>query len=202
MKNQSPQDVRMNRGDYPDAANFTQEQREQFDRVPIHLTSMLLHCPVPMVQSLLDFALSFRTGNLDPKIRELVILRIATLSGSSYELFHHLPAAKVAGLSDREISAITSTQPSGLDKKLSVIIQLVDDCSQQGRISDSTFEKANNLFSASEIAEATLLAGLYEMLACFLKTMGVDLDPHVLNWSDVEKCSSSTQRKNSVYPSL
>jgi len=180
------QDVGMDRVKHSDTLNFTPDQREQFDRMPIHLTRMLLHCPVPMVRSLLDFALSFRTGNLDPKLRELVILRTATLRGSSYELFHHLPAAKMAGLSDEEISAITSTHPSGLDEKYSVLIELVDDCSKLGNVSDSTFEKASKIFSTSEIAEATLLAGLYGMIACFLKTMGVELDPKPLNWRDVD----------------
>ena len=167
-------------------AELTQEQRKQFDRVPINLTRMLLHCPVPMVQSFLDFALSFRTGNLEPKLRELVILRMATLRGSSYELMHHLPAAKMVGWTELEISSITSAQASGLDEKQSVMIQLVDDCSQLGKVSDYTFQKAEKLFSVGEIAEATLLAGLYEMLACFLKTMDVAMDQYPLSWSEVD----------------
>jgi len=77
------QDVGMYRVMHLDTLNFTPDHSEQFDRMPIHLTRMLLHCPVPMVRSLLDFALSFRTGNLDPKLRELVILRTASLRGSS-----------------------------------------------------------------------------------------------------------------------
>ena len=183
---------------YPDDSKFTQEQREQFDRVPINLTRMLLHCPVAMVQSFLDFALSFRTGNLEPKLRELVILRMATLRASSYELMHHLPAAKMIGWSEIEISAITSAQPSGLDQNHSVMIQLVDDCSKLGKVSDSTFEKASKIFSTSEIAEATLLAGLYEMLACFLKTMGVELDQYPLSWSEVDRANSSVRQKTSA----
>ena len=179
----------MDRVKHSDTLNFTPAQREQFDRMPIHLTRMLLHCPVPMVRSLLDFALSFRTGNLDPKLRELVILRTATLQGSSYELFHHLPAAKMAGLSEKEISVITSAQPSGLDEKHSVLVQLVDDFSKLGNVSDSTFKKASKLFSVGEIAEATLLAGLYEMIDCFLETMGVELDLHALNWNEVGRQS-------------
>ena len=175
----------MERVECPDESKFTKEQREQFDRLPINLTRMLLYCPVPMVKSFLDFGLSFRAGSLEPKIRELAILRMATLRGSSYELMHHLPAAKTAGLSEMEISAITSAQPSALDQKQSIMIQLVDECSQLGKVSDSTFEKASKIFSASEIAEATLLAGLYEMLACFLKTMGVELDQHPISWSGV-----------------
>jgi hypothetical protein len=89
-------------------------------------------------------------------------------------------------LSEIEISAITSAQPSGLDQKHSIMIQLVDDCSQLGKVSDSTSEKASKIFSISEIAEATLLAGLYEMLACFLKTMSVELDQHPISWSGVD----------------
>ena len=49
----------MKRVEYPDPSKFTQEQKAQFDRLPINLTRMLLHCPVPMVQSVLDFGLSF-----------------------------------------------------------------------------------------------------------------------------------------------
>ena len=186
VEQETYQDVEMERVECADESKFTKEQREQFDRLPINLTRMFLHCPVAMVKSFLDFGLSFRTGSLEPKIRELVILRMATLRGSSYELMHHLPAAKTAGLSEMEISAITSAQPSGLDQKHSVMIQLVDDCSQLGKVSDPTFEKAAEFFSVAQIAEATLLAGLYGMLACFLKTMGVGLDQHPLSWSEVD----------------
>jgi hypothetical protein len=68
-------------------------------------------------------------------------------------------------------------------------------------VSDSTFEKASKIFSASEIAEATLLAGLYEMLACFLKTMGVELDEHALSWSAVDSSVSRDGQKTSAQPS-
>jgi alkylhydroperoxidase family enzyme len=186
VEQETYQDVEMERVDCPDESKFAKEQREQFDRLPINLTRMLLHCPVPMVKSFLDLGLSFRAGSLEPKIRELVILRMATLRGSSYELMHHLPAAKTAGLSEMEISAITSSHSSGLDQKHSIMIQLVDDCSQLGKVSDSTFEKAAEFFSVGQIAEATLLAGVYGMLACFLKTMGVELDQHPLSWSGVD----------------
>ena len=174
------------RFEYPDASNFTHEQREQFDRLPINLTRMLIHCPVAMVKPFLDFGLSFRRGNLEPKLRELVILRMGSLNGSSYELMHHVSAAKMAGWSKQEISSIKLAQPTGLDEKYSIMIQLVDDCSQLGKVSDPTLEKAAKLFSVSQIAEATLLAGLYRMLACFLKTMDVEVDQHPLSWSEVD----------------
>jgi AhpD family alkylhydroperoxidase len=179
-------------------SKLTQEQRMQFDRMPIHLTRMLLLCPVPMVQSLLDFALSFRRGNLEPKLRELVILRMASLNGSPYELMHHVSAAKMAGWSEQEISSIKLAQPTGLDEKYSIMIQLVDDCSQLGKVSDPTLEKAAKLFSVAQIAEATLLAGLYRMLACFLKTMEVELDQQALSWIEIDRGNGTVRRKASA----
>ncbi|MCP4079684.1 MAG: carboxymuconolactone decarboxylase family protein [Planctomycetaceae bacterium] len=177
----------MKKVDYADPSKFTDEQREQLDRMPINLTRMLLHCPAGMVKSFYDFAWSFRSGNLDPKIRETVILRMATLRCSQYELSHHIPAAKIAGLNDQEIAEITSPNPTGLDGKLSIMIRLAGDCANDGKISDATFASAAKIFSTAEIAEATLLAGFYEMLACFLETMSVGLDQHALNWSGVDR---------------
>jgi hypothetical protein len=111
---------------------------------------------------------------------------------------HHVSAAKMAGWSEMEISAITSAQPSNLDQKHSAMIQMVDECSRLGKVSDRTFRKAEKLFSVAEIAEVTLLAGLYEMLACFLETMGVELDQQALSWSDVDRATSSLHQKTSV----
>jgi hypothetical protein len=69
----------------------------------------------------------------------------------------------------------------------------VDDCSKLGKASDSIFEKASKVFSAPEIAEVALLAGFYEMVACFLETMGVKLDEHGLNWGKVDSGSASSK---------
>ena len=187
-------------GVYPDASKFTQEQREQFDRLPINLTRMLMHCPVAMVKPFLDFGLSFRRGNLEPKLRELVILRMASLNGSPYELMHHVSDAKMAGWSEQEISSIKLAQPTGLDEKYSIMIQLADDCSQLGKVSEPTLEKAAKLFSVAQIAEATLLAGLYRMLACFLKTMEVELDQQALSWIEIDRSNGTVRHKASASP--
>jgi len=177
----------MHRVEYADPSTFTSEQKAELDRTPINLTRMLLHCPGPMVKSFYDFGWTFRSGNLEPRIREAVILRMATLRCSPYELEHHVPAAKLAGLSDEEIASITSTEPPRLDGKLSLMMTLAEEIAQQGKISNATFQSLEALFSTSEIAEATLLAGFYEMTACFLETMGVGLDQHAVNWEELDK---------------
>jgi hypothetical protein len=78
------------------------------------------------------------------------------------------------------------------------MIQLVDDCSQLGKVSDPTFEKVAKFFSVAEIAEATLLAGVYGMLACFLKTMGVELDQQALSWNDLDRSNGAVRHRTSA----
>ena len=45
-------------------------------------------------------------GKLDPKLREIAILRTAKVSGSVYEWTQHVPIAKAVGVSDDQIAAI------------------------------------------------------------------------------------------------
>src|SRR5688572_21218860 len=47
--------------------------------------------------------------SLPPRLRELVILRIAVLNRAPYEFDAHVAHAKKAGLSDREIEAIRAS---------------------------------------------------------------------------------------------
>jgi len=45
---------------------------------------------------------------LDPRLRETVILRVAYLSHSAYELHHHVPLGRTAGLSEADLDRAAS----------------------------------------------------------------------------------------------
>ncbi len=45
---------------------------------------------------------------LDPRLREAVILRVAYLSNSAYELHHHVPLGRAAGLRPAELDALAA----------------------------------------------------------------------------------------------
>ena len=48
----------------------------------------------------------FASPTFDPRMREVIILRVAHLQGSAYELGQHVPLARAAGLTEREIETI------------------------------------------------------------------------------------------------
>jgi 4-carboxymuconolactone decarboxylase len=161
---------------------LTEESRVQFARLPINLTRMLLHAPAE-TKGFLDLVTGFRHGALDPKLRETVILRVATDEENLYQRMQHLPAAELAGLSKEEVDSITRGDIARLDPRLAVAVRFVDECVTRVKVSDGTFADAKEVFSPGEIVEMTLLTGFYMMIARFLATLAIDLDATPVNWS-------------------
>src|SRR5689334_3398028 len=52
--------------------------------------------------------------SLDPRLRELVILRIAILNRAPYEFTAHVPHGRKAGLSDAQIESVKSDDRSSV----------------------------------------------------------------------------------------
>ena len=171
----------MARLDYVDLDRASNDEREQFARLPINITRMLLHGP-RAATGFLDLAIGFRQGALDPKLRETVILRVATDEDNVYQRMQHLPAAELAGLSSEEVDAITRGDITRLDPRLAIAVRFVDECATRVKVSDPTFDDARRVFSPSEIVEMTLLTGFYMMTARFLATLGIDLDVEPVDW--------------------
>ena len=160
--------------------------RTQFARLPINLTRMLLHAPAE-TKGFLDLVSGFRRGALDPRLRETVILRVATDEENLYQRMQHLPAAAQAGLSKEEVDAITRGDLARLDPRLAVAVRFVDECITRVKVSDATFADAKEVFSPGEIVEMTLLTGFYMMIARFLATLAIDLDAGPLDWSQSDR---------------
>jgi 4-carboxymuconolactone decarboxylase len=95
----------------------------------------------------------------------------------------YLPAAALAGLSKEEVDAITRGDFSRLDPRLAVAVRFVDECLTRVKVSDATFADAKQVFPPGEIVELTLLTGFYMMVARFLATLAIDLDPAPVDWS-------------------
>ena len=126
----------MPRLEYADPT-FSTDSRTQFARLPINLTRMLLHAPAE-TKGFLDLVSGFRRGALDPKLRETVILRVATDEENLYQRMQHLPAAALAGLSKEEVDAITRGDLARLNPRLAIAVRFVDECVTRVKVSDAT----------------------------------------------------------------
>ena len=116
-------------------------------------------------------------GRLPRRETELVILRVATVSGSTYELTQHRRLGRRAGLGADEIDAVDlgPTHPRwGPRDRL--LLRVADALVADHDLSDSLWAELRAELDEREAIELVLLVGHYAMLATTLTTLRVEPD--------------------------
>ncbi|MCU1480508.1 MAG: carboxymuconolactone decarboxylase [Subtercola sp.] len=110
--------------------------------------------------------------------REVVVLRVATIGRSRYELAQHIPLAQQAGITDDTIRALLA-YPSldGLNDDDRMLAALTDEIDELGHLTEVTWIALRARFAEPSIVELIALVTQYRMVAEFLNTLGVELEP-------------------------
>lgn len=117
-------------------------------------------------------------GRLPRTDTELVILRVAHLSGCAYEWEHHVRLGRRAGLTPEDIEALRAgLDTHGWSPRQLVLLRATDELHVDRRIGDATWSALRERLGEVEIIELCFLVGNYEMLAMTLNSLGVQLDP-------------------------
>ncbi len=116
-------------------------------------------------------------GRLPRRETELVILRVATLCGSAYELAQHRRLGRRAGLTTDEIDrvALGPGDPSWGPRDR-VLLRVADALHAQGDVSDALWTELRVQLDEREAIELVMLVGHYSMLATTLNTLRVEPD--------------------------
>jgi alkylhydroperoxidase family enzyme len=124
-------------------------------------------------------------GLLDPRERELVILRVGWNCRSVYEFGQHTVIGRREGLTDGEISALTGPARghpwSASDRAL---IDMCDELCADDCVSGETYARVAGTHGDAEMLELLVVAGFYRLVSGFLNTFGVQLDPGVPGWPE------------------
>jgi 4-carboxymuconolactone decarboxylase len=116
-------------------------------------------------------------SSLDPRDRELAILRIGWLCRAEYEWGQHVPIGKAAGLTDDEIARIPSgpkqREWSGKDR---AILSAVDELHDDAFITDDTWRSLEPHFDTPQLIDFVFTVGQYNLVSMALNTLGVQLD--------------------------
>jgi 4-carboxymuconolactone decarboxylase len=114
---------------------------------------------------------------LDPRLREIAILRTAKVSRSVYEWTQHVPMAKHVGVSDAQIAAMDNWQGASCFNDLErTILRFTDEVAANVKGSRETLEALKKHLDATEIVELILSIGFWGMVARVLETTEVDLE--------------------------
>ena len=152
---------------------------------PLNLFGTLAHHPKLLKRFLAFGGFFLNRGVLPPREREIIILRVGMNTGSVYEFGQHTVIGRDCGLTDAEIAATAeraSTHPwSNRDRAL---LAMTDEICANDCVSEPTWKELRADWTDAELCELVVLVGVYRMVAGFLNTMGVELDPDTPGWPD------------------
>jgi AhpD family alkylhydroperoxidase len=151
---------------------FHEEGRE-----PIALYRALAHAPA-LLRAYSGLATALRYEATTPRaLRELAILRTAQLIGSEYELAHHLPMARAAGVSEAQIEALERWRDSDrFDARERATLRAAEEM-HECALSDAAFAELERQFEPAEIVELLLLVSFYEAVARMIDGLGLEVEP-------------------------
>jgi 4-carboxymuconolactone decarboxylase len=162
----------------PSDAELSAEAREILAALPpLNVFRMMANAPASL-KPLLEFATSILFGSLlDPRKREIAILRVAHVTGSEYEWVQHVAVSKHAGLADAEIAAIRVPGPvTGLDAEGRLLCRVADEISRDVRLSDEALQQILDRYGVRQATELILCCGYFNMLSRFLESTRVELE--------------------------
>ena len=110
--------------------------------------------------------------------RELAILRTGFLCKAGYEWAQHERIGRQAGLTDAEIAGLKHGPDAPCwDAADRALLAATDQLVADHFIADATWTELSRHFAEAELLALLLTVGQYTMVAMFLNSAGVQLDP-------------------------
>ncbi|SKA21756.1 Alkylhydroperoxidase family enzyme, contains CxxC motif [Enhydrobacter aerosaccus] len=126
---------------------------------------------------------------LDPKLREIAILRVGRHSRCAYEVFQHERIAREVDVAEDKIAALrdaTIEAPAFSDHEKAVL-RFTDEVVRNVKASDKAVKAVEAFLSPGALVELTLTIGYYMMVCRFLETTGVDGEDGQAEWLKTAK---------------
>ena len=174
----------MARVPYLDPEDLDPADRDLLSR-PINLARVLAHSPSgARAFNRLGGWIRFKS-EVDPRIREMAILRVGVLARSDYEYSHHIKLGREFGMSDDDIRAVVEGPGSAALGELErLVLQATDEATVDGAISPATFEAMRPHFDEGLLVEPTIVIAFYNAVVRFLGSLAIDVEPDYLPYLD------------------
>ena len=118
---------------------------------------------------------------LPPRLRELAVIRVASLSGSKYEWAQHAPLGLEVGLNQQQLDVISGWKNSSeFSSEERAVLQYTDEAVRDVSVTDRTFNELKKFFNDRLIVELTMVIGYYKLTATILGPLQVDIDENSL----------------------
>lgn len=136
----------------------------------------LLHHPRLAGPFLAYNSVLLRKPAITARLRELMILRVAWRTGSTYEWLQHVRLARRYEITDDEIAAVAAAEGTWTTLEQS-LLAATDQLLDGYRIDDATWARLAEHLDQQQLVEVVFVVGTYVCLAMAFRSFGLQLDP-------------------------
>jgi 4-carboxymuconolactone decarboxylase len=148
-------------------------------RVP-NVLSTLMHHPALAERFLVYNRLLLERPALGHRLRELMVLRVAWRTRSSYEWVQHVRSAERYSVTRQDMEAIARGTPAETWTPLEIdLIAATDQLVDHHRVDDETWARLAKHLDERQLVEALFVVGSYTGLAMAFNSFGLELDPEL-----------------------
>ena len=148
-------------------------------RPPYNIYRILANAPTALPGFIQLAGALLTEGELDPKLREMVILRVGALCNSAYEIHQHIRLARHVGLSEERISKAVNAgaraegDGDSLEDKL---LTFTDSVVRSVKAPKEQFEAVRAELSPRGVTELLMTIGTYMMVSRVLENLEVEIE--------------------------
>lgn len=122
-------------------------------------------------------------SKLDPRLREMAILRVGVLERADYEFTHHIELGIQFGMSEDDVrDVVAGPDAPGLGEVERLVVRAADEITVEGAMAGDTFAALQEHFDGELLVEFTLAVAYYNAVTRFLKTFEIDVEDDYLHF--------------------
>lgn len=164
-----------------ETADLPEDHRWLFERMEkrggvLNIFRALSHSPEALRRFMKFGSYLLEDGKLDPKLRELAILKAGQLCRSPYEFSQHISFARRVGLSDSQVRGIADPSVALFDPQQLAVLAYAGELTSEARVSDAAYDAVAAFLNAEEVVELTMVVGYYNMVSRMLNALEVEID--------------------------
>jgi 4-carboxymuconolactone decarboxylase len=172
---------------YPEVARLPESVQKTLASLPLNVVRISAHASLPLFEAQGQLGRAIANPEvLDPRVRETVILRVAHLSNSAYELHHHEALGRTVGLTEAELAAIATRSYAALSPLLAAAARFTDEVVLHISCTDETLTNLRKLASDQIVVNIVLTIGCYMSIARLIAVTGIDPDTNALDHLPVD----------------
>jgi len=162
------------------------ELRQLLDtRPPYNIYRILANAPTALPGFVQLAGALLTQSELDPQLREMVILRVGAHCRSDYEIHQHIRLARHVGVSEARIQkavAIDQAPDSAADVE-DLMLAFTDSVVKSVKAPASQFDAVRKHLSPRGMTELLLTIGTYMMVSRVLENLEVEIEGNVVDIS-------------------